>query len=175
MTHPFFNLDISKKWITTVVDKISASGSVELDQRGRHARKKTSQQLDTDGSVFDHIKMFPRIESHYLRKSNTKEYLSGELSVAEMYRQYLKWVAQEKGSSFLVASKRRYETILNSSFNISFYVPKKDRCNLCESFKNTNCNRDNGNYKKHLDDAANSQIMKGSFSLNIDFYKIIYL
>jgi hypothetical protein len=63
-----------------------ASGFLPVDDRGRHA-KKTIDASDFD-DVCAHIRSFTPIPSHYCRKETQRTYLPGELSVAEMYRQY---------------------------------------------------------------------------------------
>jgi hypothetical protein len=35
-----------------------------------------------------------------------------------------------------IANLTLYSRIFNTDFNISFFVPKKDQCSLCESYKN---------------------------------------
>src|SRR5271156_4000300 len=41
--------------------------------------------------VMDHINLFPRMQSHYCRKSSSKEYLEIHLSIPKMYELYVKW------------------------------------------------------------------------------------
>ncbi|CAG4958617.1 unnamed protein product [Parnassius apollo] len=50
-----------------------------------------------------------------------------------MYRHY----KQERESTQSIAAKYEfYAHIFNTEFNISFFTPKKDQCDLCESYKN---------------------------------------
>jgi len=39
--------------------------------------------------------MFPVVDSHYTRQNTTKQYLESGLSIAKMYRFYLKWDQKE--------------------------------------------------------------------------------
>lgn len=54
-----------------------------------------------------------------------------------MYLLYVKWT-KESGKPF--ATKHHYYNTFNTKFNIGFFTPKKDQCNLCEGFKNASEN-----------------------------------
>ncbi|KAK3911441.1 GATOR complex protein MIOS [Frankliniella fusca] len=113
-------LDISVKVVQTAHKKNSP------DKRGKHENRKTTSPI-LIGSVKDHIKSFPVIESHYCREGTRRRYLQANLSVARMYRLYIMQV----GKGEHTASLRQYRDIFNCSFNLGFYKPKKDQCSLC--------------------------------------------
>ena len=71
----------------------------------------------TKQNVVDHTSCF------YVRKTNTKEYLGDDLSLAKMYRLYITWC---EGKDILAPAKRwYYEYVFNHEFNSSFFHKKK--------------------------------------------------
>ncbi|CAG4968695.1 unnamed protein product [Parnassius apollo] len=82
-------------------------------------------------SVRDHINSVPRIESHYTRANITREFIDGDLTVKELHRNYVFSTGTMPSATF-----DTYYRIINTEFNLSFFVPKKDQCDLCESYKN---------------------------------------
>ena len=76
-------LDISDKAVASA-SGVTEAGFVEPDRRGKHnSRKKLPDEIRR--SVHEHIASFPCVESHYLRKDITREYLEEGLSLATMY------------------------------------------------------------------------------------------
>ncbi|KAJ8883793.1 hypothetical protein PR048_015648 [Dryococelus australis] len=102
-------LDIGDKFIRNPRKKLNSSGALEKEM-GR----------------LKHINSHQRIESHYHRAQISREYLEGNLTVAEMYRKPY------------IRQKKMYKMIFLTEFKISFFKPKKDQCSLCESYKNIN-------------------------------------
>lgn len=74
-----------------------------------------------------------RIESHYLRANTTREYIDGGLTIAHLHRDYKRLRESENKEA---ANYDSYFRIFNTEFNISFFVPKKDQCDICEQYKN---------------------------------------
>jgi hypothetical protein len=133
---PFFKstLDLSNKAIKTALLKKTESGTIEADFRGKHNHHPTIDPQIRQ-SVKDFINSIPRIESHYLRAQTTREYIASDKSLADIYRDYKK-LREEDGLP--VATTSTFTRIFNTEFNISFFVPKKDQCDLCERYKNSN-------------------------------------
>jgi len=53
-----------------------------------------------------------------------------------MYRFYQEWVKKESINVMAQnATLRQYTDIFNSSFNLSFFKPKRDLCDECEKFR----------------------------------------
>ncbi|CAG9820025.1 unnamed protein product [Phaedon cochleariae] len=94
--------------------------------RGRNVKKVTPP--DKIQEIHDHINSFSTIDSHYCRSSTNRQYLESTLNLSRMYDLY-----KEKYDNPLPI--HTYRHIFNSEFNISFYKPKKDRCDKCEEFK----------------------------------------
>nr|XP_022921001.1 uncharacterized protein LOC111429347 [Onthophagus taurus] len=79
---------ISEKLIRTVIkSKVSEQGFIPEDRGGKHGNHKRIDE-EVVKSVFDHINSIPRIESHYVRKDATREFIDGGLTIAEMHRNY---------------------------------------------------------------------------------------
>lgn len=136
-------LGISEKTLRTVIQaKVTGTGIIPEDGRGKHG-KHAKVDEDLKKSVSDHINSIPRIESHYVRSDTTREFIDGGLSISELYRNYVKerGVVNKPSASFDM-----YSRIFNKNFNIGFFVPKKDQCDLCESYKNAS-----GEHKENIE------------------------
>lgn len=129
-------LSISDSWIKTNTRKLDKGGDVSPDQWGKHAKRGNAISPDVIQSVIDHINSMPRTESHYLRKNTTREFLEEHLTVPAMHTLYLSWLPAHYPDLKNPASERQYLDIFNTRFNISFFKPKKDRCNTCNNMAN---------------------------------------
>lgn len=93
--------------------------------------------------ALQHINSIPKVESHYCRQqlSDSKFYVDGTLTQAEMYRLYKQWVIEgghnigDDGSNIGFVSEYTYNEILNFETNISFHKPKSDLCDKCQKFE----------------------------------------
>ena len=88
-------------------------------------------------NVRQHIRSFPKIESHYCRSTTRKEYLDANLNIQKMYELY-EIKCDKDGNEKVPASM--YRSIFVNEFNLDFHVPKKDRCDACEEVKTANKN-----------------------------------
>lgn len=91
---------------------------------------KIRDALLTDG-ITTHINKFPRVESHYCRKSSTREYLHEGLKLLKMFSMYLsdEYLPETRGEYNL------YRKIFKI-MNLSFHRPKtKNQCTLCTTFQ----------------------------------------
>lgn len=123
-------LNISHKLVRS-----SIKGKVEenKDNRGRHEprHKATTIQLD-DFRRF--IRALPAVRSHYCRSSSNKLYLPAEVkSIANLYRSYVNHVQEEGKIPLCLSSFRK---LFHSEFNIGIHIPRKDKCQKCEKYKN---------------------------------------
>ncbi|CAG5006176.1 unnamed protein product [Parnassius apollo] len=124
---------MSYKAIQTALSKVSESGVIQGDLRGKHGHQPTIDP-QIKQSVIDFINSIPKIESHYLRAQTKRQYISSEKSLADIYRDY-KQLREKDGLA--IATSSTFNRIFNTEFNISFFVPKKDQCDLCERYKNS--------------------------------------
>lgn len=125
-------LDINERTIKTALAKKTEAGFVAEDRRGKHGNH-PSVDPEIKESVRKFINKIPRVESHYLRAQSNREYIEGGKSLADLYRDYKEDRTQQQ---LPFANAVMFNRIFNSDFNISFFQPKKDLCDLCESFKN---------------------------------------
>jgi len=100
------------------------------DERGSKVNAAKTPSGSTD-AVKEHIAKFPRYISHYTRSKNSKEFLTGVSSIAEMYHLY---VDKCKANSKTAVSEWVYRRIFNCEFNLSFRVPKTDTCKNCDIY-----------------------------------------
>lgn len=70
-----------------------------------------------------------------MRAQTSREYIEGNKSLADLYRDYRDDCERQH---LPFAHSVMFNRIFNGEFNISFFVPKKDLCDLCESYKNAN-------------------------------------
>lgn len=126
-------LDISKRMVTTVLGKLRKGEQCLTDKRGKFKNQPNTLNEEKTASVKEHINLFPRVPSHYTRKDSSREYLEENLSLSIMYNLYTEW-AKENDKN--VATKHYYSDIFNNNFNIGFFKPKKDQCDVCEGYTN---------------------------------------
>ena len=89
-------LDVSPGIVDTALKKRTPlCGITENDKRGKYQHRPNTIPLPVINDVKDHIDSFPRIESHYCRKSSKKEYLEGDLSIKKLYELYVIKCQQE--------------------------------------------------------------------------------
>lgn len=102
------------------------------DER-RGFNNKSRVPVDDKQFAINHISSYPTVASHYCRTDTQKKYLSSELNVMKMYSMYLEACLTE--SNIKPVSVHYYRHIFNTEFNLEFFAPKKDLCDLCEEFK----------------------------------------
>ncbi|KAJ8966377.1 hypothetical protein NQ314_003553 [Rhamnusium bicolor] len=127
-------LGIHSKIIRTVQEKQGTltKGILQAEMRGKH-NKHASISDDIKNAVRNHINSILRIESHYCRSETKKEYIDGSKTISELYRDY-KTSCEKQNIPY--SNYLMYYTIFNNEFNIAFFIPKKDQCELCLAFKN---------------------------------------
>lgn len=123
-------LSISEKFLRTSVGKITSTGTVQKEQRGGRYESLAEKDAALRKSVEQHINRFPKVESHYCRKSSSRQYLHSELTLQKMYELYLL-----ENNDQEAASLSTYTRVFKG-MNLSFHNPKKDQCSLCLSYRN---------------------------------------
>lgn len=125
-------LGITERRIRTVIQGKTETGMAPIDNRGKHSNhRKTDPEVLA--SVRNHINSIPRIESHYVRSDTSREFIDGGLTISEMHRNYS---SQRTTANLQAANYDTYSRIFNTEFNIGFFLPKKDQCDICEGYKN---------------------------------------
>lgn len=152
---------VSERLVRTAWDKYDGSTSVETDMRGKHTNHKKVVDDEMTMSVCAHVNSFAPVESHYNRAASKRLYLDGSLSIARMFNLYKEWPDLPKYSN-KATSLRQYRDIVNSHFNLSFHVPKKDTCDQCHSFKHTENPSEElkAQYSKHQSNKTLSRAIK---------------
>ncbi|MEW8545291.1 MAG: hypothetical protein AB2693_17350 [Candidatus Thiodiazotropha sp.] len=100
------------------------------ENRGKHRPHNKTEQAKLNG-VREHIESFPKVESHYIRKTSTRQFLGPELNISRMYDLYqekCKLNSEEPATGFI------YRKVFNEEYNFSFHLPKKDQCNICNKY-----------------------------------------
>jgi hypothetical protein len=121
------------------------------DKRGRNSQPPRTLDPNVRKSVIEHINLFPRVESHYVRKDSQREYLEDGLSIPRMHKLYVEW-SKEKYTK--LATERQYRDFFNTEFNIGFFKPKKDQCDICVEYKNSSDEK-----KKELQEKFNLHVL----------------
>ncbi|XP_030761220.1 uncharacterized protein LOC115886267 [Sitophilus oryzae] len=161
---------ISSSTLNRFVTSTTSNPSGE-ERRGKSSSaNRTSDEARNIVRAF--INKFPAYESHYGRSSSQKKYLHMDLSVAAMYRMYLKQFEDVQHKK--PVSENIFREIFNHDFNLSFKKRHSDTCNACNTFK---ANKDNQNLSeeerrtltesKEAHDALREQIFK-EFKQNVN-------
>lgn len=122
---------------------------IDTDKRGKHGNHYKVSEKIKDRIRF-HIDSIPIIEAHYCRANTTRKSIEGGKTLAELHRDYVKLCEEEKTE---YGNYQLYSKIFNEEYNLSFYVPKKDQCELCLEYKNGSEKEKTkleGSYLEHL-------------------------
>ncbi|CAK1581384.1 unnamed protein product [Parnassius mnemosyne] len=124
-------IDINNRVIQTVIKKRTSAGFVEEDKRGKHHSHHKLPECVKE-SIRNHINSIPRIESHYLRQQTAREFIEGGKTIADLHREYVEecGLNNRPHSNYVM-----YAKIFNTEFNLGFFEPKKDRCELCVAYE----------------------------------------
>ncbi|KAL4142222.1 hypothetical protein QTP88_004723 [Uroleucon formosanum] len=132
-------LAISDKVVDNVCKRLITSPVLNKDMRGKHSNRPLSMKEDVKNAIRKHINSFPIVDSHYVRENTAKKYLESGLCISKMHRLYLKWILDEpltnSNNSVINATLRQYTDIFNTEFNLSFFKPKKDQCDVYKVYK----------------------------------------
>ncbi|KAL0830179.1 hypothetical protein ABMA28_003636 [Loxostege sticticalis] len=160
-------LDISDRVIRTVKSKIDEHGVLAQDLRGQH-----SNHLRVDEQLLNDIKQFidaiPRIESHYIRQYSTREYIDGGKTISDLFRDS----KENQNKNNRAAGKYcTFYKVFTQEYNISFFRPRKDQCDLCLLYKNSTPEQKlllKESYDAHLEEKKLSRQEKYDYRCKID-------
>jgi len=152
-------LDINDRPLETVLKNTDSTGNVVLqDRRGLHDKyhKVPDSILE---KIRKHIKSIPAIPSHYCRQNSSKIYIDGSKSVAELHRDY---VEEEVTNGRKYGNYQAYYKVFNEEFNIAFFQPKKDQCDECTMYNNSQykTNEIEEKYESHIREKDLARIEK---------------
>ena len=118
---------VGKKRVENLAKKLGES-LIPSDDRGKHKNRPHTIPESTKDKIREHIRSFPRRQSHYSRSDNLqRQYLPEGLSIAEMHRSFV----QKHGS----VKEWLYRKIFNEEFNLAFGYPRSDTCQRCDELK----------------------------------------
>ncbi|KAK3929672.1 Alanine racemase [Frankliniella fusca] len=127
-------LGISDCWVETSLKKCQRGDGQSPDKRGKHKNRLNRVPEGTLASVRRHINMFARVPSNYTRERTKREYLEPHIkSVERMYKIYVTWAKKENIPK--IASADMYRKVFNCEFNLGFFMPRKDQCEVCNKWK----------------------------------------
>ena len=179
----YSTVNISEKQVRTVLALRNSAGAIAGESRGGRTPHRREHDQTLNECVRQHIKQFPRMESHYCRSSSTYEYLSSELTVGKMHRMF----TEENPNT--VVSFSLYLKVFRS-LNLRFSQPKKDLCGLCEAYHQTpEAERSEdlkSRYKSHTEEKnkvrelkeqlkAEALINKSCITSSFDLQQVIYV
>ncbi|KAI4469687.1 dna-directed rna polymerases i ii and iii subunit rpabc2 [Holotrichia oblita] len=121
------------------------------DNRGKKEPYNKTPAADID-KVKQHIESFPVMESHYVRKSTQRKYLDCKLNITKMHSLYLELCEKDKSKPVSILTYRR---IFCNNYNLSFFVPRKDQCQLCVQYNSSSTDK-----KQELEDKYRAHITR---------------
>lgn len=112
---------VSEKFVRHVMEKkrISPSGIIGPDQRGRHTPK-TKKSEDVKERVRKHIKSFPTEKSTDLKDRSGRHYLDSSLNIAIMHKSYVLKCKQEGVPENDIVKESYYREMFKTEFNLGF-------------------------------------------------------
>ena len=126
---------IGRKRVELLSKRLCSGSLFTEDGQGKHKNRPQAISEEIKEQVREHIRLFPRRQSHHSRRDNAKRnYLPENLSIAEMYRLYLAKYEPEAGDNPVVKDWL-YRKIFNIDFNLSFGYPRSDTCQVCDELK----------------------------------------
>lgn len=168
-------LAINNRPIETALKKKNKCSNISAmkDNRGCHENR-----YKVDESIKIHVRRFieaiPKIESHYIRANSKRHYIDGSKAITDLHRDY---VAQCKSQNLPFATYLMFYRIFTQEFNISFFVPKKDLCDVCESYKNSTVEekeQKKESYETHQNEKVLSRVEKEKDKKNDDILVAVY-
>ncbi|CAG9782705.1 unnamed protein product [Diatraea saccharalis] len=126
-------LDVRQRNVHLLVSN-SEYGSSKSDKRGRGVpANKTPPSLIN--YVREYLQELPAVPSHYCRKNSNRVYLPQEYkNLTNLYKLY-KLQNIDAGKEYV--GEKVFRNIFNTEFNISFHVPRKDKCVKCIKYENS--------------------------------------
>lgn len=127
-------LGITDRPIRTVLEKQNKVGGVllEEDNRGKHSNHaKVDDEIRK--SIKEHIDSIPKMESHYCRANTSKEFIDGSRSIVDIHKDYVE-ICKSKEHPY--GNYTLFYRIFTEEYNLSFFQPKKDRCDCCVAYEN---------------------------------------
>lgn len=168
-------MDINNRPIETALKKKNNNTNISLikDNRGCHKNHAhVDETIKTGVKAF--IEAIPKIESHYIRANSKRHYIDGSKTISDIHRDY---VEHCKAQNIPHANYVMFYRIFTQDFNISFFIPKKDACELCEAYKLTTDEEKENKKEKflsHLEEKRMSRIEKEKDKKDEDIFVAVF-
>lgn len=131
-------LGLSEWFLRYWLDKTRGSNGIAPKSETSLQRRKSPKKKEQSQSLTAFFDKLPKLPSHYCRQTSSRLYLEPTVrNISELYEAY-KNDCQENDKEFL--SRRTFDNEFLRS-NLSLYMPKKDQCDFCCSFKEEERNR----------------------------------
>lgn len=106
-----------------------ASGNISSIPKEMPTRKLKSERKRTSVRMF--LDALPKMESHYCRKSTSKQYLEPIFTSHEqLYKEYKKYCKENGIDEKKTVHRTTFNDVMND-LNIKLFSPKKDQCDTC--------------------------------------------
>ncbi|XP_054260924.1 uncharacterized protein LOC128985459 [Macrosteles quadrilineatus] len=151
----FLNTLALKEWMThnwldkedSVLIEEAANENLDLTNTNNNANdgSRHGRRSEKEKVIEEWLDSLPKVPSHYCRKSSKKLYLEPVWeSKKAMFNEFKKYaIANQKPWGSITLFMSVFERK-----NLSIYVPKKDQCDVCSSFKVGNISKET--YDNHL-------------------------
>jgi len=147
---------LNDRVIKTALSKKTELGVIEGELRGKHGNQPTIDP-QIKQSVLDFINTIPRIESHYLRAHTTREFISSDKCLADLYRDY-KSTRENNGLPLPRCQHLTGYSILISIFHFSFQ--KKISATSVNVIKMRTMKK-NENYPRTMNSTSKKKLWQG--------------
>lgn len=168
-------LGINNRPIETAVKKKNKETNISTmkDLRGSHGNhSKVDENIRNGVKAF--IEAIPKIESHYIRANSKRHFIDGSKTITELHRDY---VEQSKTQNVPFTTYVTFYRIFSTEYNISFFVPKKDLCDVCEAYKNSTDEEKESakeKYDSHIKEKQLSRVEKDKDKYNENITVAVY-
>ena len=125
-------LNLGRKTVDYAIKNKTHGVFTGKDRRGSQTPANKTPEGDIT-FVRQHIESFPTIDPHYTRKDTKRKYLPQELNIRRMHSLY---IDKCKETSRKPVKEKVYRNLFCNEYNLSFFHPKKDQCQVCNHFEN---------------------------------------
>lgn len=134
-------LKVSRFRVNGILNRFRQTGQLCKENRG--GDRTSNKYIPKKENVMRFINTFKCSEPHYCAKHTGRKYLSAELNVKKMWKQYNSSLTEDQ-SDYLKVTQWYFRTIFNTEYNLGFGSPRVDVCSTClqldEQIKHTYSN-----------------------------------
>lgn len=155
-----------RDWLICNQDKTNSNETA----RSSVTDSETRDAEESCKSIIEFFDSLPKVESHYCRASSTKLYLEPVWNSVsgDLYTEYLNFCSNKNKKRYCKAS---FEKMFRK-LNLSIFKPRKDQCNKCIAFKNSNITEEE--YRTHITKKEQSRHEKDNHKNQTDEDTLVY-